>query len=141
MVTAQAFFVTNNEVGLDFDHFYGNQCVDLLQFYNQDVLGGAFIPGATALDIWNGPTPPHYTKVLNSTDPENNPKTGDVIFFSFNHVAIVITADDMNIVSFDQNFPTQGYTNDKDDFIGTGVSHFQTHSYGSPVNVLGWWSV
>lgn len=140
LLTPQAFFIQNNEKGLDFDKAYGNQCYDVLQYYNRDVIGGAFIPGATALDAWNNETYDKglYTKILNSTDPENRPKTGDIIFFSFNHVAIVVTADDLNIVSFDQNFPTQGHYDANGNFIGTGVAHFQTHSYGLPVNVLGW---
>ncbi len=141
-MTPQAFFLSNNGKGLDFDHAYGNQCVDVLQFYNKQVIGGEFIPGPTALAIWEGPTPSQYTKVLNSTDPENKPKTGDVIFFSFNHVSICVTADDINsIVSFDQNYPSQGYYDSHGNFIGTGLTHFQTHTYGNPVTVLGWWSV
>ena len=141
LVTPQAFFVANNGKPLDFDHAYGTQCVDVLQYYNRDVIGDQFISGPTALAIWEGPVPKGYTKVLNSTDPENKPKTGDVIFFNFNHVAIVVTADDFNIVSFDQNFPQQGHYDSQGNFIGTGVAHFQTHSDGSPVNVLGWWQV
>lgn len=140
-MTPQAFFLQWNGKGADFDHAYGNQCVDIVQYYNRDVIGGQFLAGATALDIWKGATPPQYTKILNSTDPENKPKTGDIIFFSFNHVAVCVTADDVNsIVSFDQNFPSQGFYDAHGNFIGTGTCHFQTHTYGTPVNVLGWWT-
>jgi hypothetical protein len=140
LITPQAFFVQWNNKGADFDKAYGNQCFDVLQYYNRDVIGGTFIPGATALDVWNNETYDKnlYKKILNSTNPENKPKTGDIIFFSFNHVAIVVTADDFDIISFDQNFPSQGYYDSHGNFIGTGICHFQTHSYGSPVNVVGW---
>jgi hypothetical protein len=140
-MTPQAFFIEWNGKGADFDKAYGNQCFDVLQYYNRDVIGGKFIPGATALEAWTNETYDKslYTKILNSTDPENYPKTGDIIFFSFNHVAICVTADSINsIISFDQNFPSQGHYDAHGNFIGTGVCHFQTHSYGNPVNVLGW---
>lgn len=139
-MTPQAFFNEWNGKPADFDKAYGNQCVDIVQFYNRDVNGGEFLEGATALDIWNNESYNHdlYDKVLNSTDPENNPQLGDLIFFEFNHVAICVTADSFNIVSFDQNYPQVGHYDANGNFIGTGVSHFQTHNYGDPVNVLGW---
>lgn len=139
-MTAVEFIVNNIGKGLDFDHAFGNQCFDLWQFYNHYVIGGQFIPGATALQAWQNETYDKslYTKILNSTDPENKPQIGDMIFFSFNHVALVVAADDFNIISLDQNFPTQGYYDAQGNFIGTGVCHIQTHTYGDPINVLGW---
>lgn len=140
-MTPQAFFLQWDNKPADFDKAYGNQCVDVIQFYNRDVVGGAFLSGETALDIWDNETYDKglYTKILNSTDPENKPQTGDIIFFSFNHCAVNVTADDQNsIVSFDQNYPSQGHYDAHGNFIGTGVCHFQTHNYGDPITVLGW---
>lgn len=139
--TPQEFFLENNGKGIDFDKAYGNQCVDIIQQYNKDVIGGSFLSGATALKIWEGETPEQYEKVLNTTEPENKPKTGDILFFSFNHTSVCVTADELNaIISFDQNYPEQGHYDSNSNWIGTGVAHFQTHTYGEPISLLGWWT-
>jgi hypothetical protein len=134
MLTPQSFFYKYNEKPINFDGRFGNQCVDVIQQYNKDIHNGAFLYGDTALDIWNGVTPPQYEKILNT--PTNYPMAGDIIFFSYNHTSMVVLADVNSITSFDQNYPIPS-TGD-----GTGVCRFQEHDYG-PFNnptVLGWWT-
>jgi surface antigen len=53
---------------LDYDGYYGSQCFDGFQFYNRDVAGAPFCPGAGAHEIWNKfwnlPIADYYTPAL-----------------------------------------------------------------------------
>lgn len=131
-MTPQGFFYKYNGQPIDFDGWYGDQCVDLIQQFHKEVSHGAFLSGATAIDIWNGAVPYQYERILNT--PTNFPTTGDIPFFKFNHTAVIVIADVNSFTSFDQNFPTDPY--------GKGVCHFQEHSYNNSAgvpHVLGWW--
>ena len=46
------FFEKYNNKYVDYDGFYGTQCVDLVQYYNKEVVGGSFLAGEGAADIW-----------------------------------------------------------------------------------------
>lgn len=121
----------------DYDRKYGAQCVDLFNYYGQDVVktGRLYTPSTGgAADLWNdfnGPGRGSYRKIANA--PDNYPIPGDVIIWAANvpgvtgpagHVAIVLAANINSFVSFDQNYPT-----------GT-FPHEQTHiNYRG---VLGW---
>lgn len=120
-MTLQSFVNKWNGKGIDFDHAYGYQCVDLIQQYNKDFFNGSFLFGATALAIWMNYPQNLYTKIINT--PTNVPQPGDILFWGYNHVAIVILADVMSLTSFDQNFPTGS------------LCHLQQHDYN---NALGW---
>jgi hypothetical protein len=69
----------------DWDGAYGFQCVDLIRFYQMEVLGvpPQAIPAAlTALRIFNNFTDNQYfTKVKNT--PYNVPKKGDIVFWGY----------------------------------------------------------
>jgi hypothetical protein len=119
---------------VDYDHFFGAQCVDLMRQYCLDVRGVdgyIAIPqtGAAKNIFYNFKNNKYFNKVLNS--PTNAPKKGDIVFFGTypflyglsGHVAVCESADQMNLLTFDQNYPT-----------GTPC-HFQKHSYKG---CLGW---
>lgn len=125
-MTLQDFFNKYNGQGVDFDGAYGNQCVDLAQFYNHDVVGAPRLTG-NAVDIWNTYPKDFYDRIANT--PTNAPVAGDIIIWGasvgggFGHIAICQSAGVSAFTSFDQNWPT-----------GSKV-HFQSHDYKG---VLGW---
>jgi hypothetical protein len=136
----QNFFAKWNNIGADFDGAFGNQCVDLVQFYNQEVVGGPHLVGAGAKDIWDTYPKNTYDRIPNT--PTGVPVMGDIMIWGiaagpFGHIAVVKSADVNNFTSFDQNWPQQGVQDGSGNFIGTGVCHFQGHNYTSPA-VLGW---
>lgn len=115
MTPLPQFILTNNGHFLDFDNKYGNQCVDLFRFYNQEVLGIPQPKGvAGAKDFWNlfsndAVLKENFEKIVNTA--EFVPKAGDVMIWGhgeFGHIAIVAT--DQNTTSqftaFSQNDPT-----------------------------------
>jgi hypothetical protein len=120
--------------GIDFDGAYGDQCMDLMHQYCVEVLGltdGRILAAPAAKDVWN-------TNVFGKdkfdafqNTPTGVPQKGDIILFgteigAYGHVAIVISADVNNIVSFDQNWNGHSYCEKV------------THKYGGSQGVLGW---
>jgi hypothetical protein len=124
-MTALDFFNKYNGRGIDFDHFYGYQCMDLAEQYNQEVVGAPRL-GGNAADVWNNYPRTFYTKIANS--PTNVPQLGDIVIWSkalngFGHIAVCKDGNVNAFTSFDQNWPLNSYC------------HFQTHNYNY---VLGW---
>ncbi len=113
---------------MDFDGYYGAQCVDLIQFYNRDVIGGPILTG-NAKDIWGTYSKDFYKQVPNL--PNNFPSLGDIIIWDggmgrgLGHIAIVGFANVWSFASFDQNW-TNG-----------APSEFINHNYS---NIIGWLS-
>lgn len=119
---------------IDWDGWYGAQCVDLMRFYQRDVLGVTpqSIPAAgSAKQIFQNFPYNNATFAKIDNTPTNIPQKGDIIFWGTylgvtgwaGHVAVYTGGDLYNIISFDQNWPT-----------GTSC-HLQKHSYKG---VLGW---
>ena len=110
---------------VDFDGWYGAQCVDLVQFYNRDAAGGKFLSG-NAKDIY-GQQADKYTWVRNT--PNGVPPQGAVIVYDsswgggFGHVAIVDSANTSVVNILSQNLP-----------YGSGTIVTQTKYNG----VIGW---
>lgn len=132
------FFLEYLARELNFDGKYGNQCVDLYRFYLK-YLGLKQSPGVTgAADIWNNYRQEDFDRIIYA--PGVIPEKGDVAIWSksagagFGHVAIVARPGQNDFISMDINFPVEGYTDGNGNFIGTGKSHYQTHSFK---NVLG----
>lgn len=128
MQTYDEFFKQWNNKPCDFDGKYGNQCFDLFQYYNRDVVGGGFVFGAVASDIWDTYPTNLYNKVANTAT--NIPPKGAVIIWKktlnggFGHVGIASgSANVNNFEAFEQNDPTGSYP------------HLKTYSYA---NVFGW---
>lgn len=128
-MTIDEFFNKWNNKPADFDGYYGAQCVDIIQYYNQEVFGGPFLSGAGAADLWETYPVDFYQRVLNTIDAI--PQKGDIVIWKktttlpFGHISIFRDGDINKFTSFDQNWPT-----------GSN-SHFVDHNYLKP-EVLGW---
>lgn len=122
------FFAKYNGKPVDFDNYYGNQCVDLYRQYVKECLEYPQSPGVQgAADIWESYLKDHYERIDNT--PDGIPQLGDIIIWNkqagggFGHVAIFDSGNTNNFISFDQNWPVGSFC------------HFQSHNY---TNVLGW---
>jgi len=113
-MTHDQFILQNNGKWIDFDNAYGAQCVDLVRFYWQNVVGINQPKGVKgAKDFWaNYPTDPNlnqnYDRIAN-TD-EFIPKAGDIMIWKhgeFGHIAVVATNDNTlsHFYAFSQNDP------------------------------------
>jgi len=119
--------------GIDYDNYYGDQCMDLMHQYISEVLGlpdGRILQAPAAKDVYlnfdNIFGREYFEKVPNT--PEGVPQPGDIVLWGtglgpYGHVAIFIDGNASTFNSFDQNFP-----------IGSKC-HIQSHTYKG---VLGW---
>lgn len=124
-MTFQEFLNKYNSKGIDFDGFYGFQCMDLAHKYAVEVCGQDIPNAPAAKDVWTKPTP-GYTKIANT--PDGVPQKGDIIIWGtgagpYGHIAVFYQGDVWKFTSFDQNWPVNS------------VCHFQQHNY---TGVLGW---
>ncbi len=129
-MTLQDFISKYTNQFIDYDKSYGNQCVDLINQYCQEVLGIqnpiGELPGDTAYDIYQNYQGQLFDKIANT--PTGVPSAGDIPFWdtsigSAGHVDLFISGDQNSFNGFDQNWP-----------VGSPC-HVQTHSYGG---VVGW---
>ena len=125
-VRLDQFISQYNGKPADFDKAYGDQCVDLVQFYNKEVFNGPFLSGNAAFDIANTYPKTIYRWVQNT--PDAVPTKGSVIIWGrdigqWGHIAIFVRGDVISFTSFDQNWPV----GDKCKLVG--------HNY---YGVLGW---
>ena len=117
MISFDDFIWKYYGVGIDFDGYYGDQCMDLMHQYVYEVLG---ITDRSVL------TAPYAYQVFTNFDnikghelfekipntPTGIPQKGDIIFWDkgingyAGHVAILHDGDIWGLRSFDQNFPT-----------------------------------
>jgi hypothetical protein len=132
------FLRLNNGQFMDWDNAYGAQCVDLFNFYNDQVIGAPWIGTPLtggAADLWvnfdNSIARDYYVRVGNT--PDFVPQRGDVMIWAANtpatgpagHVGICTGEGNTDyFVSFDQNYPT-----------GTPC-HNERHSYTGVYGVL-----
>ena len=113
----------------DFDHVYGAQCVDIIQYYERDVIEGPPLTG-NAVDIFQTYPKRFYQRIANG--PNNFPSPGDIPIWGqdnvagtgvYGHIAIALHADVDGFVVLGQNWPTNS------------PCHEQSHNYHG---VLGW---
>lgn len=115
-ITASASSVTTDEaiawcqdladrrVGLDYDDYYGEQCVDLIAYYYQAL--GATTPGGNGCDYAYNSLPNGWSRVQGGT-----PQRGDILVYSgtttnpYGHVAIY----ESEYSTFHQNFNSHPY--------------------------------
>lgn len=124
-MSIQEFFDKWDNKGIDFDGYYGFQCMDLahqfaVEVWNQDIPAA---PGAK--DVWTKDTP-GYNKIANT--PDGVPQKGDIIIWGtgvgpYGHIAVFDNGDSNSFASFDQNWPINS------------LCHYQKHNYNG---VLGW---
>lgn len=124
-MTIQEFFDKWNGQGCDYDGYYGDQCMDLANQYNQDVVGAPRLTG-NAVDVWTTYPQQAYGRINNT--PDGVPQEGDIIIWGtsigqYGHIAVFKSGDSNSFTSFDQNWPLNS------------VCHFQPHNYSG---VLGW---
>ena len=125
-MTVRGFFDKYNGKGIDYDNWYGFQCMDLYHQFDKECIGSKNYPAPAAKDVWNKYDSNFYTRISNT--PTNIPQEGDVIIWGtiigpYGHIAVFYAGDVINFTSFDQNFPINS------------KCHFQVHSYKG---VLGW---
>lgn len=125
--------------GIDYDKAYGNQCMDVMLQYVEEVCGlpGAPLGAYSAFDSFSKGNS-HFDKFTYSYSGPR-PQAGDIIYWDktvggYGHVAICLSADSTTLTTFDQNWPVEGYY-DNGNFIGTGKAHKQEHDY---TGVAGW---
>lgn len=112
----QDFFNNNNGKYLDYDGYFGPQCMDLYHYYVRDVLPGyPNISAPNAAQLIGKLPSSHYTWIANT--PLAIPQLGDILLWSTNHVAIFVSGNLFLFTSFDQNYPANS------------PSHFQNHNY------------
>lgn len=88
--------------GLDYDHMYGNQCVDLIKYY-YDYLGHGGYAKGNAYEYKTNALPPGWVRVYGNYQP------GDVAVWKTNHVAIITSADSVGFNAVNQNFNETPY--------------------------------
>ncbi len=125
-MTYQQFKDKYNGHGIDFDGFYGFQCMDLAEEYNRDVVGAAKI-GGNAKDAWNNYDKSKYDRIANT--PTGVPLQGDILVWGsmpgnvYGHIAVFDNGNQNAFQSLDQNWP-----------VGS-VTHIQNHNYNY---LIGW---
>ena len=140
-MTFSDFLATYNGKGVDYDHFYGNQCMDLYRLYVEKVLNLPQSPPVRGA-AWIRSTYDQSKYDWFANTPLAVPKPGDILIWDtragggFGHVAIYISGNVLSFTSFDLNWPSQGYYDKYGNFIGTGVAHYQGHNYFG--GLVGW---
>ena len=121
------FLAQYNNKFWDFDKVYGNQCVDLVQFWVKN-LGLSPLTGGYAYLMYYNFDSSKYTRIPNG--PDDIPKEGDIPIWSWyynyagGHIGIATGKGDVwSFECFEQNDPS--YSN----------SHLKTYKYDY---VLGW---
>lgn len=126
-MTYQEFLNKYNGKAIDFDGYYGNQCMDLYRQYVKEVLELPQSPGVNgAKDVWTTYLKDKYDRIDNT--PTGVPQQGDIIIWGvgvgpYGHIAVFDNGDADSFESFDQNWPVNS------------LCHLQKHNYNG---VLGW---
>lgn len=134
--TPEVFMNTCVGQGFNIDGAYGFQCWDWANYYTMNYCYFPRING-NAITFLNNVDTTKYQVVRNTAT--NAPKEGDIIVWDYSpngHVAVcAYGATTKSFISYDQNYPVEGYIDSRGDFIGTGKVHRQQHSYD---HVIGW---
>ncbi len=127
MISPDTFFGKYDQKGIDYDLYYGFQCMDLYRQFVKECLGFPQSPPVNgAKDVWTTYLTEYFDRILNTIDAI--PQKGDIIIWgvgvgTYGHIAICKDGTQTEFTSFDQNWP-----------VGS-LCHFQKHNY---TNVLGW---
>lgn len=95
----EQFFNQWNGKFAEFDNIYPNQCVDLIKYYNRDIVGYPAPTSGNGWQIYDTASPEYYMKI-------HTPQKGDIAvwkkeFGGYGHVAVVWD----NNQFFSQNYP------------------------------------
>ena len=127
ILTPDQYFGKYDTKGVDYDGFYGYQCVDNYRQFCKESLNVPQSPGVEgAYQIWTTYLTDYFDRV--ESTPTNCPIKGDIVIWGqsvgqYGHVAIAKDGTALEFTSFDQNWP-----------VGS-LCHFQKHNYNG---VLGW---
>ena len=130
-------FFKKYKSGVDYDGYYGKQCVDYANAFAKEVYGvkNAFVGPYYAYQIYTdyGKYPTinkNFTRIANDSVKLNHPSRGDFIIWAkerngtAGHIAIVVSADEHNITVIEQNYDGKGSV--------------RKHTYTNYNYVLGW---
>lgn len=141
MKKLQDYINTYTGKGINWDGSYGNQCMDLYRHYvNWLGIPKQSMPVRGASDVWDTYLTEYFTRFVNTDTFVPSP--GDIVIWKktsalpFGHIAIFVSGDVNKFISFDQNWPQEGYTDKDGNFIGTGTPHLQAHTYAGVQGVL-----
>lgn len=116
LITLDVFVTTNLGKELDFDGVFDGQCVDLVRYYIQDVLGFPQpLPVVGARNLWlnfdiDENLYGYYDRIPNT--PFGRPNKGDIMVWDankgggFGHTSVFLEGGLFKFRSFDQNDPT-----------------------------------
>lgn len=129
MITLDQFIAKYDGKPIDFDHQFGNQCVDLVAQYCVEVLGVQPYY-ANAADWWNYNDDKFAAKIPIGSG--ETPQKGDIVIWGHNtpgsggagHIDIWLDGTRNNFTGFDQNWPSGSYC------------HHQGHDYNY---IIGWY--
>lgn len=127
----QDFIAKYNGKKVDFDGYYGAQCVDIVQFWAQS-LGIPPLVGDPAYTIWNNYDSKYFTRIENGLF--NAPSAGDIVIWKpgynggFGHIGVAVNGGVFSFTCFEQNDPINS------------PCHIQTYGYGygSSGGIYGW---
>lgn len=131
--TLDQFISETTNKGIDFDGYYGYQCMDLMHQYVYNCLGltdKTILAAPRARDVFEKfdtiSGKEYFDKIVNT--PSAVPQKGDIVFWGSavgdaGHVAVALGGNTNTFDSYDQNWPTGS------------LPHKQNHNYGG---VLGW---
>lgn len=109
--------------GVDTDGYYGKQCMDLYNYYCNNVLGLKDVGASCAKEILNNPN------IMNNVERIDNylefvPQKGDIAvgdIGGFGHVCICLGKGDINYFkSLDQNWKPQELTEENHNYLDMG---------------------
>ncbi len=137
MLTLEQFIAKYNGTYIDWDKVYGPTCVDLIRYYQNEVLGvpPESIPSAlTARQMFiNFPKEgnQYFTKVISPYGDPQIPPKGAIVFWGYypwvtglaGHTSVCSASGEYQFISFDQNWGKPNFC------------RFVNHSYRG---VMGW---
>ena len=105
-MTLDRFIAKYNNFPIDFDGYFGYQCVDLYRQYVKESLGfPQSDPVSGAADIWDTYLAGYYDRIVNT--PEAVPEKGDIMIWRRagglpdGHVALFVSGNFSAFMSFD----------------------------------------
>lgn len=123
--------------GLDYDHAYGNQCVDLIKYYYNYFGVAGYAMGNANAYITNS-LPPGWTRVYGGYQPgdvavwKTNHSCNTCGTTSYGHVGIITAVNGSKFSAVNQNFNSKSYCT-LNDFSVSALACAIRPSYTAPV--------
>lgn len=129
---AKNYILSHVNVGVDWDGYYGFQCMDLAVDYLYSMTNGSIIMRGNAVDSINNYFGKYATIYRNT--PDFVPQLGDLAvwttgsYSAYGHISIVYSATMQSFVSLDQNWNAIGSMGNP--------AHFVTHNYSNVTHFI-----